>query len=123
MPLNNPVLVPGVKFKAETRSMQAASGDVSYTGYGFTPKGLIIFAFNPRGSIGISIEDRTMVLVHESATQTNFNSNAICKIEESTGVRQDAIVASYDVDGFTLTWTKSGAPGANTVVLKVLAIK
>ena len=46
----------GIKVKLETRDMTAASGDVSYTGYGFTPTGIIITATTATtaGSVGSS---------------------------------------------------------------------
>ncbi|GAI27525.1 unnamed protein product, partial [marine sediment metagenome] len=54
MPLNNPPMIPGVKVELETRARDAAGGDVSYTGYGFRPMGLIIHASDLCSSIGVS---------------------------------------------------------------------
>ncbi|GAH96483.1 unnamed protein product [marine sediment metagenome] len=110
------------KPKLETRAMSAASGDVSYTGYGFQPTGLIIMARVPGqayASIGASepalgeqcLRTRGGIIEHEAA---------IVHLGETPF--QQAVVKTYDADGFTLTWTKSGTPDG-TGDLHVFAFK
>jgi hypothetical protein len=36
---------------------------------------------------------------------------------------QTAVVASYDSDGFTLTWTKHGSPSAATLTVNAICYK
>ncbi len=113
----------GVKVKAETKDMTAASGDVSYTGYGFTPTGLIIFAYvaSNRGSIGSSDPAKALISFTLVSTTFTLGNSVIVYLNLAVG-RQDAIVKSYDADGFTLTWTKTGSP-TGTGYLTVFAFK
>lgn len=114
----------GLKVKAETRDMAAASGDVSYTGYGFTPTGLIIFANATAGfSIASSNPAKGYVILGIRASQYfTPGENYIVQIKPTTGTWQNAIVKSYDADGFTLTWALYGAP-TGTINMNVFAFK
>ena len=114
----------GVKVKAETRAANAASGDVSYTGYGFQPSGLIIFAYLSTSyfSIGSSDPVKACTNFHLTAT-TTFAVDHTRIIYAGTGTNyQFAVVTTYDADGFTLTWTYGGTL-AGTIYLFVFAFK
>jgi hypothetical protein len=116
-----------VKVKAETRDMTAANGDVSYTGYGFTPTGLIIIAVGYAGgpsSIGASNPAKaSMSMAMITTTTINTNTNIVNMETSFATTGQVAFVKTYDADGFTLTWTKEGSPGAGTANLIVIAFK
>lgn len=112
-----------------TRSMQAASGDVSYTGVGFTPRRV-------RLDVGVNYVTVLMVCHGE------FNDNDItgqvmyrdyqafysaagdrCVFLKETVVpdQQSGVGKSMDSDGFTLTWTKTGTPSNFTANMLITA--
>ena len=116
------------KVKAETRDMTAASGDVAYTGYGFQPTSLIIFAIQSSGvgrSWGMSDSSIAERCIARRAAETNFAgySNIVEILENGSTVNYVyAVVKTYDADGFTLTWTKLGNPTA-TIYFCALAFR
>lgn len=109
-----------------TRDMTAASGNVAYTGVGFTPKALIFFSaggsnfdllswgFSTSG-VGVS------TTIYDTASQTSAVDNALA-LYDSGSTAQFLDLVSYDADGFTVTWTKAGSPGAGTGQIMYLAI-
>lgn len=115
------------KIKAETRDMTAATGDVAYTGYGFSPKGLIIYCNYTDGltktSIGFgdgSLAERCFWTANAGAPI--LSTTAIIYMYEGAGLTQTAVLKTLDADGFTLTWTRTGATGATTANFLVFAI-
>ena len=115
------------KVKSETRDMEAASGDVSYTGYGFQPTSLECFAVlagSPAGSWGF-----TDLAGDEFVTLQDYDSNMtvapgyIIWLRPAAGKSQQATWKSYDANGFTLTWTKTGTPAAGTGGLFFRAVR
>jgi len=125
---DNSVMIsaPSSKVKRETRDMTAASGDVSYTGYGFKPRSLIIDAqyyCQYPSSSGMSDVNKSCVVDAMPYFQTHTgSSSAIIWILTAANTHQLAIVKSYDTDGFTLTWTKLGSP-TGTMYFNVMAMK
>jgi hypothetical protein len=116
----------GVKAKTITREMTAASGDVSYTGIGFTPTALLFFgsvqaASNTISSHGSSDAQKYYTRQYALSSSSFAVDNNGCIRLGSTTNYQSAIVESYDADGFTLTWTKIGSPAANTANILVVA--
>jgi len=115
------------KVKAESRDMSLPTQDVSYTGYGFMPTTLLIFAGGPPGtsnlSWGMVDSEKYMARLRQNpAGQVGYNVNDIIYLETTTGNIQKAQLISYDPDGFTLRWTKSGSP-TGTLVFYVWAAK
>lgn len=99
------------KVKLETRAMNAASGDVSYTGYGFQPVGLLILSTRLMygGSIGSSepaLAEHCLYRVYADS-EVLSGPYIIWQQAGSLGY-QNAVLKTYDADGFTLTWVKSG---------------
>lgn len=111
------------KVKTFSRDLTAASGDVAYTGVGFTPTAVIgigaiqnVFEF----VIGIADSAKAASQIEPYTANTMQETNTrFLDIATSAGNDQGAIVKSYDADGFTLTWTKSGTP-TGTAELAVL---
>lgn len=96
-----------------TRDMTAASGDVAYTGVGFTPSAIFVV-----GSINGTFTFTTG-FVDSSKQGANIdyygnnqadNGTEFLKAYTSASTVQSAIVKSFDSDGFTLTWTKTSTP-------------
>ena len=113
--------VPNIKYKAETRAMNAASGNVAYTGYGFTPTALIIFAKEDgvsEGSIGGC--DAAGEAVSVWGVPAANISELVVQVSDGAGNIQLAAWNAYGADGFTLTWTKIGNP-VNTCKMTVFA--
>lgn len=115
------------KVKSETRDLAAASGDVSYTGYGIQPTCLIAFGCISGSddvfSLGIADSAIAEQCIIQTYTPVYEDSGAIfIKIDHSSGNRQQAVVKTYDVDGHTDTWVKTGSP-TGTIAFKVLALK
>ena len=100
-----------------TRDLAAASGDVAYTGVGFRPTSIVVFAGitaavpYSSGGAGSGRSGYSMVRAFDGNTYANLYADAVIVIAQATGSKdQWAKVASYDADGFTLTWTKVNLP-------------
>lgn len=109
-----------------TRDMTAASGDVSYTGVGFTPTAMIGFG-DIEGADSISIgavasdkSDENLYFI--SAFAARDDNGAFIRLTVAGGAHQRAVVKTYDSDGFTLTWTKSGSP-TGTAKVGILCLR
>ena len=99
-----------------TRDMTAVSGTQAITGAGFAPKGVIIIAtvdisarmsiaFAGVSTVGWGIQDQ-----NGDTTDTYAAINTIINLRTVSGTVQSAVVTSFDADGCTLTWTKTGSP-------------
>ncbi len=116
----------GLHMGTFSRDMTAASGDVAYTGIGFTPKAVIFLAGVSTASISVgfgnaSIHACIVVFIASTTGFGTYSSLEITLIEEA-GKSQAAVIKSLDSDGFTLTWTKNGSPSAATASIFYLAI-
>ncbi len=116
----------GIKVKLETRDFAAASGTVSYTGYGFQPTGLLISAGGKeRGSFGSSEPALAENVFYEMNVAKDFTTDeeSIIWVYDGTNNQyQKARVTAYNEDGFSLIWTKSGTP-TGTIVFHVFAFR
>jgi len=102
-----------------TRTAAAASGDASYTGFGFSPTTLIVFfhGTDSTDNIGSGMADDTgtgesmvrVIALNGTALTGEANSLFVAITEGTNTDRQEAIMKSLDADGFTLTWTKNGS--------------
>ena len=118
------------KIITATRVMSAGNGDVSYTGVGFKPSSITaIAAIDGSQSASWGFSDSSGA---ENAIARNYEGNmygAEANIAnklifaETTGYGfVNAVLKSYDTDGFTLTWAKSGTPTA-TVRIKFICYR
>ena len=120
----------GMETGTITRAMDAATAAVSYTGIGFKPSLLFLMAASPLStswSIGFSLTGSTsfnmrgwgatfapesgvtlLLLLAEDAAQTKY---------------QVAAMTSFDTDGFTLSWTRTGATAAGTATIGYIAFR
>lgn len=116
------------KVLASTRDMTAASGDVAYTGVGFTPTSIMAIAAIATGSTvaswGFADSAKTAKAINTYVTATfdAEGSYLILLFQTNTSTFQYATVKSFDADGFTLTWTKAGSP-TGTAVLQFLCFQ
>lgn len=110
-----------------TRTLNAASGTVSYTGIGFRPTNIEFFGavdttverFFGTAGIGVGLQQRCMTSDNTGAT--NSSGDCIRLIKNGAGNEQKASLVSFDADGFTLSWTLVGAPPANSLVVNFIA--
>jgi hypothetical protein len=113
--------------KLESRDATAVSGDVSYTGYGFRPTRIIIIGGSTVGSVGATdITNGGIIFEGRSGGATVIGAGAgagqiVFYYTTDAGVSQTAVISTFDADGFTLTWTKNGAPGALAIPFLVIA--
>jgi len=123
-PLGFPIL-PKSKLITATRDQTADSGDVSYTGVGFTPTSILAISALSGGSIAVSAgfadSAKASGNIIQTATDT-FNTGTSLISRSYASGSQEAIVKSYDADGFTLTWTKTGSP-TGTLNIKFLCFR
>ena len=128
MPINNPLAItPGkTKIKSETKDMTEASGDVSYTGYGFKPDALVVFACIDGAvdvvSWGVADEALADEAIQQLYDPKFADAPSLVFLTQGLAVRQDGVLKSFDADGFTLTWTKNGAT-SGSAKMTVLALR
>jgi hypothetical protein len=127
-----PEWASGVKYMASTRGFSADSGDVSYTGVGFKPSAILAIC-------GIASGNAVMSIGFAGGTGTNggslADSNAIAAgsyqtsasffilLIESPGKYITAQIKTFDSDGFTLTWARTGSTTAVTINLQFLCFR
>lgn len=122
--LNNPYR-PGYFTKNETRDATAVTGDVVYTGYGFKPKFVTIrmvitaTTCESDGAVAGVGSDKAVVIYWDGSKST---SNAVCKAQTSAIDFTYANLKTFDVDGFTLTWLKTGNP-SGIMLMQVRAFR
>lgn len=107
-----------------TRDLSAATGDVSYTGAGFPPSA--VFAMAASGgvtlSFGIGDSAKGVNAFKKDGDSTNYFNNTAtfgaCLVffSPTSGNNQAAIIKTWDADGLTLTWTKTGSPTGTVTV-------
>lgn len=123
-------LTPGTdiacfKILSATRDLTAGSGDVAYTGTGFTPRALLclgcvggttqaVFGMADGATAGANIQQ----IVGGNASA----HLSLCLFDQGSNNYQHGVVKTYDADGFTLTWTKSGTP-TGTATLYFLCLR
>ena len=122
MPLQNPhqnVVASG----SHTRAMTAASGNISYTGYGFKPTSIIVSAHvdNASGSMGMMINSGLENCIFIQGLDPRVADGQVVRAG-SAADGQNAEFVSYDDDGFTLSWSKYGAP-PGTCTMRVIAFR
>lgn len=115
-----------IKVVTFTRDISLASGTQAVTGVGFTPKGAI-FNGCVDGSAGRAfwgVDDGTTKRVTIDANQVSAGTyqqdptSIYCVA--SSGNYAKANVQSWDSDGFTLNWTKTGTPTGTLTINAIL---
>jgi hypothetical protein len=123
----NLLTVPRAKTIWFVRDTTAASASVSYTGVGFKPRA-IQFVWGDAGAVngwaGVGFVDSSLSGASETAHPSNtgnaVNGNAICLGNPTTGNNNIGNVASFDSDGFTVTWQLNGSPAFASLTIFAL---
>jgi hypothetical protein len=103
-----------------TRDTATASGSQAITGVGFRPKAVVFLASQgstKEMSVGFSDASSNLCIFQQS-TAGNFTTNsAAITLDESTGVSAYVgSISSFDSDGFTISWTRTGTPTGTATV-------
>lgn len=102
-----------------TRVLSVASGLQSVTGVGFVPR-LISFQTGILAGLAWSSSgqsDGTSNTCIEDIGTTNVFQAAFAGIQrDAAGNFQSFVLSSFDADGFTLNWTKTGTPTATATI-------
>jgi hypothetical protein len=93
------------KVTTATRDLAADSGDVTYTGAGFTPTAVVAISFTTYGSTGFATSASDVGGVGATAGTANLIDQYI-----SGGNYVRAVLKNFTTDGAILTWTKTGTP-------------
>ena len=107
-----------------TYDISTADGNLAITGVGFAPERVIVYQtiFNtPKWSFGMG----TKADNDYQCTVNNYNNSADNAADEARivsiytaadPVRAQASIGSWDSDGITLAWTKTGSPTGSAVI-------
>lgn len=117
------------KVKTFTRVMNAANGNVAYTGVGFEPKAIsVIAAAHNTTSMftGVGFADTAKAggSINMYTTALDWVAQgALLRLFDNGGNNVTIDVVSYDADGFTLSYNNNGStPGAITTTFYALCI-
>ncbi|MDD5692244.1 MAG: hypothetical protein PHP10_03600 [Candidatus Omnitrophica bacterium] len=117
--LINPMVYGDTRFKVIdfTRNTATDSGTQAITGVGFAPKAVIFFSCvntTSRMSVGIDngagSSNRVTSDYAAPGTWLFYNNNQSIKVIEASGAEYTGYISALGADGFTITWTKTGAP-------------
>ncbi len=113
---------PWVKLIVFTRSMSLAEGTQAVTGVGFSPR-LVLFQNGPATgtnsnycSIGLSDGTTDCCLSFVLGTPTVYYRPAAGVSASGDSAYLDMTVDSFDADGFTVNWEKTGSPTGTATI-------
>lgn len=114
------------KVKLIIRDIAGTSGDVSYTGIGFVPTA-IEFAYgtlDAKCSGAGFVDSGSSMVSYFNATVTGYVTGDVTNdkciyVSNQTGTNQTAVIKTFDSDGFTLTWTKTGSPTGTAHIVAI----
>lgn len=112
-----------VKVGSFAKDTADASGNQSITGVGFKPKGILIFSMvlgTTQVSWGMSDGTDSRGVYNDDATSDGtytFSGSMCITASQGGAVYYEGAISSFDSDGFTLSWTKTGAKVGNLTVM------
>lgn len=112
------------KVVTTTRDLTTATGTQAITGVGFKPKTVIAICAigaDARACIGFSDGTSPSVIYpsHDGTADNWGDSDFLINVDSGASIRQSAVVNSFDSDGLTLSWVKTGSP-TGTLKVKLL---
>lgn len=103
-----------------TRVLSVVSGPQSVTGVGFVPRLIAFQTGIPGAGLAWSSSgqaDGTLNTCVEDLGTTNVLQPTLAGIQrDAAGNFQSFVLSSFDADGFTLNWTKTGTPTATATI-------
>jgi hypothetical protein len=94
----------------------STTGDVSHTGVGFKPSSIICFSGTPvvaQQCVGFTTgvsNQYAQAFVPTSGVWQHYPSSFILLYLTSSSNNAVGVLKSFDTDGFTITWSKTGSP-------------
>lgn len=113
----------GMKITTSTREMDAATGDVAYTGVGFKPNAMVclgIVTGTTLASISICQGVAACAIGQYSAGGAWIAAPYVFYLIEGAGKDQSCTIKTLDAGGATLAWTRTGATASATANLYFL---
>lgn len=110
--------ITSYKVGSFSRDTAAATGNVAYTGVGFKPRAIIIFggiSGGSRASWGLDTSlDRGSIYDNFNAVADTWGIAGTFSIfmESGAGNQHAGKILTFDSDGFTISWTKTGTPSS-----------
>lgn len=129
MPLGDQSAALQVKLLSGSRDITAATGSQTVSGVGFMPRFVLIFSTcdgNTRGaSWGMTDGLLSYCLSWQGidAYQQVTTAYLIQVLESGGTPGQYATIGNFNDDGFSLNWTKVGAPAAGTLEYIFVALR
>ncbi len=111
-----------------TRDTATANGTQAVTGVGFLPKAVIFLAGQTGTSkVSVGFDDLTTGAsvfqnIPGGVSFFNTQSGFSISVTDTAGTSYDGEVSVFGADGFTVTWTRSGAP-TGTITIFYLALR
>lgn len=104
---------PKIKVGLATRHMTEPTGLQAITGVGFQPKALIVILVrNDHAEMAVGFSDgqtsKTFWDRHNAVANTWNTSNGLGLLYETGGRYYSCNLHSFDTDGFTLNWVRTG---------------
>jgi len=111
------------------RDNTVADGTQAVTGVGFTPSYVLFFSatapVSVSGTIGFATATtgRSFFSNHANSADTfNLDDDSPLRTVNVAATTNEGDLTSMDADGFTITWTKVGAP-TGTTLCRFMAVK
>jgi len=118
--LDDALTTSTMKLINKTYDMATTAGAVAITGVGFTPASIVVFAMEYLGeahSWGASDATSNMCTYSDYSVASGSSSTKLLYLLQAAGDSQEAVLTSYDSDGATLTFTKTGTPTGNMALI------
>lgn len=120
----------GFKAISFTRDISLASGTQAVTGVGFKPRGIMFLSGTSAGTANIGswgIDDGTTHLCNiwfNASSANGFATSGAASIYANpvAGSAYQGAVQSFDSDGFTINWAKTGTP-TGTLTVQALCFR
>ncbi len=119
------VILPTAFVGTFTRDTTVASGTQGVTGVGFKPSAVIFFSnqdISVEFSIGLDDGVTAKGVQQETAGSFALLNTFSIRPKESPGNQYGGSIQSFDSDGFTIIWTKTGSP-SGTITMQYMAFK
>ena len=127
---NAPEWANGIKVGTFSRARDAADGDVATSGVGFKPSFLFVMGTTNTGArVTFGMTDGTnqacLPDIEDTANVQRWMPDSAKIISHSSTLDkfQNAIIKSFDADGFTLTWDNVNSPPAGSIYFYYVAFR
>lgn len=118
-----PEFAAGIRVGSISKDTADVTADQSFTGFGFKPSSLIAFTCGSSvnvfcvGMAGPSVSGYSITdYGAEIANRYNNDSVNFVYVEQGGSKTYQGKIKTWDADGITITWTRTGAPTGSIVV-------